>query len=161
MFGFFSSISLVDCVVGDEAEENKRPTNSVDIVFIVSETAAMAEDNNLLSSLKTIIKRIKNKLNAYNVTGVNYGITAYGGEDIHAKPHHHTLCGHLMDSNIDCAYSGVDSLVFQGPRPIDAMHAVQLAANYPFRKNAAKIVVLIADEDFTVCMKHSTVNLIR
>ena len=150
---FWLAFSLTaDCVVGDATEEVRRPTTSVDIVFVVSETAAMAEDNIIQSSLKTVMNRIQNKLNAYNVTAVKFGITAYGGEDVHAKPHHHTLCGHLMDSNIDCAYSGVDSLVFQGPRPIDAMHAVQLAANYPFRKNAAKIVVLITDEDVMVCI---------
>ena len=98
-------------------EEVRRPTTSVDIVFVVSETAAMAENNVIQSTLKTIINRINSKLNAYNVTGVKIGISAFGGEEIHAKPHHHTLCGHLMDSNVDCAYSGVDSLVFQGPRP--------------------------------------------
>ena len=141
----------MDCEVGVVTEEVRRPTTSVDIVFVVSETAAMAENNVIQSTLKTIINRINSKLNAYNVTGVKIGISAFGGEEIHAKPHHHTLCGHLMDSNVDCAYSGVDSLVFQGPRPIDAMHAVQLAASYPFRKDAAKIVILVTDEELMVC----------
>ena len=117
---------------------------------VVSETAAMAEDNVIKSSIKTSIRNMKNMLNTHEVQDVKYGIAAYGGSDIHGRPHVHTLCGHLMESSVDCASSGIDSLVFKGARPVDAMGAIQLAASYPFRKEAAKIIILIADEDLMV-----------
>lgn len=115
----------------------------------MSETAAMAEENVIKSSIMTIISRMNRKLN--DVNGVRYGITAYGGSDIHGRPHVHTLCGYLMESSLDCAASGIESLVFEGARPVDAMGAIQLAASYPFRTEAAKIIILIADEDLMVC----------
>ena len=146
----------MDCTVGEVSQENGRSTSSADIVFVVSETAAMAEDNVIKSSVKTIISRINSKLNAYDVNDVRFGIAAYSGSNIHDRPHSHTLCGHLMESSVDCAFRGIDSLVFEGEIQLDAMQAIQLAASYPFRKEAAKIIILIADEDLMVCSFHST-----
>ncbi|XP_030851546.1 apolipophorins-like [Strongylocentrotus purpuratus] len=142
-----------DCTVGEVNQENVRSTSSADIIFVVSETAAMAEDNVIKSSIKTSIRNMKSVLNTHEVQDVKYGIAAYGGSDILGRPHVHTLCGHLMESSVDCASSGIDSLVFKGARPVDAMGAIQLAASYPFRKEAAKIIILIADEDL---MEEST-----
>ncbi|XP_063962637.1 uncharacterized protein LOC129271361 [Lytechinus pictus] len=142
--------NCLDCTPGEISQENGRSTSTADIIFVVSETAAMEEGNVIKSSMKTIISRLSRKL---NVDDIKYGISAYGGADIHGRPHVHTLCGHLMDSSPDCASSGVDSLVFEGAMPGDAMGAIQLAASYPFRKEAAKIIILIADEDI---MEEST-----
>nr|XP_054764060.1 LOW QUALITY PROTEIN: uncharacterized protein LOC129270763 [Lytechinus pictus] len=143
--------NCLDCTPGEISQENGRSTSTADIIFVVSETVAMAEDNIIKSSMKNIINEMDRKLQ--NINDVRYGISAYGGADIHGRPHVHTLCGHLMDSSPDCASSGVDSLVFEGAMPGDAMGAIQLAASYPFRKEAAKIIILIADEDI---MEEST-----
>ncbi|XP_041474845.1 uncharacterized protein LOC121423559 [Lytechinus variegatus] len=143
--------NCLDCTPGEISQENRRSTSTADIIFVVSETVAMAEDNNIKSSMKHVINEMDRKLQ--NINDVRYGISAYGGADIHGRPHVHTLCGHLMDSSLDCASSGVESLVFEGAMPGDAMGAIQLAASYPFRKEAAKIIILIADEDI---MEEST-----
>ncbi|XP_063962648.1 uncharacterized protein LOC129270763 [Lytechinus pictus] len=143
--------NCLDCTPGEVSQENMRSTSTADIIFVVSETVAMAEDNIIKSSMKNIINEMDRKLQ--NINDVRYGISAYGGADIHGRPHVHTLCGHLMDSSLDCASRGVDSLVFAGAVPGDAMGAIQLAVSYPFRKEAAKIIILIADEDI---MEEST-----
>ncbi|XP_072173028.1 uncharacterized protein [Diadema setosum] len=137
----------LSCNIGDVTQENGRPVTSADIIFVISETFAMAEDNSIQSTLRTIVNRISSKLGAFNVTNVKFGVTAFGGADIHGKSHTHTACGHLMDSSVECLNSGIDSLVFQGAGPIDAMQAVEYAAHYPFRKDAAKILILITDEE--------------
>ncbi|XP_071476668.1 uncharacterized protein [Diadema antillarum] len=137
----------LSCNVGEITQENGRSVKSADIIFVVSETYAMAEDNSIQDNLKVLVNRIKGKLGAFNVSDVKYGITAFGGADIHGKPHTHTVCGHLQDNLVECLNSGIDSLVFQGARPIDAMQAVEYAAHYPFRKDAAKIIILITDEE--------------
>jgi len=80
------------------------------------------------------------------MTNNRYGLVAFGGLNIHAGAHPHTIYGRLINTAPYMPY-GLESLAIEGDYPTDAFDAIKLASEYTFRPGAAKMVVLIVESE--------------
>nr|AAT37632.1 von Willebrand factor [Branchiostoma belcheri tsingtauense] len=79
---------------------------------------------------------------------IRIAIVGFGGQDVHEPAHVHTINGELFaqmkPSELNKA---LKELVFEGKKTTNAMEAIRMAAQYPFRPEASKIFLLITEED--------------
>jgi len=129
---------------GSEWIENKV-VYGADVVFVVSENKRF-QGEETLTNLKSLVNNVESTLRGGQMTNNRYGLVAFGGLNIHAGAHPHTIYGRLINTAPYMPY-GLESLAIEGDYPTDAFDAIKLASEYTFRPGAAKMVVLIVESE--------------
>jgi len=146
-------IGLVDpCEkCGDRPRESMWMETKVvygaDVIFTISENRQF-EGKQMLRNLKTLAKKLENTLSQGKspMTDNRYGLAAFGGIDVHEGAHSHSIHGQLINTARHMP-EGLESLEFNGTYPTDAFDAIVLASEYKFRPGAAKIIILIVENE--------------
>jgi len=143
---------------------------SVDLVFIVSESAEMLEGTrpqDLKGNLSQVAENMDNRLSKCGYTDNRFAVVAYGGSDpLHCKPHLHTdgeemfasrSLQHVINSldfcnSDDCGCS---------PRKGDPMRAIEFATSLKFRDNAVKIFIAIDNTERETDAGYLDINYIQ
>ena len=136
---------------GDRAIEatwmERKVVYGADIIFTISENNQF-RGLDVLANLQTLVNKLDNTLRKAKqpMMDNNYGLAAFGGINIHAGAHSHTIHGQLMNE-ARWMPKGLASLEFNGSYPTDAFEAIRLASQYKFRPGAAKAIVLIVESE--------------
>ncbi|XP_066298737.1 uncharacterized protein [Branchiostoma lanceolatum] len=123
--------------------QKSKPT--ADIVLIVSENIQLTKKHNPEHQLKKLIQELNKKI---SYEDMRVAIVGFGGKDVHEPAHVHTANGELFSQLKPSEVSkALKELEFEGKKTTNAMEAIRLAAQYPFRPEASKIFLLVTEED--------------
>ncbi|XP_063962914.1 uncharacterized protein LOC129270861 [Lytechinus pictus] len=144
----------ITCEVGEQSFQADQPIRikgeevprKVDIVFVVEEKRCAREDALLLDDM---VARLASELENAGYEDTWFGLSGFGGIEIHDEPHEHTINHKLFNNRTRDFLLGLDSLVFEDGDNNDTFAAVKYAANYPFRAGAAKHIILLSCSEFT------------
>jgi hypothetical protein len=108
-----------------EMEKITTPVEGVDTVVVVEEN--MCNKN----KRKDLLGLISSVQKAYKAAGLKdnlFGLAAFGGEGVHARPHFHTIEGELMNTDRKFV-RGIRSLEFTDETPLNFVEgAIEFAA---------------------------------
>jgi len=119
---------------------------TADIVFVVSESKKMDGRGNPADQLDALVDNMEKTLKAEGINNNRYMIIGFGGDDIHAPAHQHTVDGRIFNT-AERFSKGAKALSFQGKYATDAFEALKMAAEAKYRPQATRIVMLITEDE--------------
>jgi len=121
------------------------PVQGTDTVVLFEENPC---NKNKRKDLLGVISNIEKALRDKGMKENRYGLAAFGGHGVHAKPHFHTIEGQLMNTDRKFV-RGVRSLEFGDKNHVaDVEEALEfVTANYPWRTGATRNVILVQCSD--------------
>ncbi|KAI8509686.1 hypothetical protein Bbelb_121140 [Branchiostoma belcheri] len=123
----------------------QKSRRTADIVLIVSENIQLTKKSNPEHQLKKLIQKLSEK-KSYD--DIRVALVGFGGKDVHEPAHVHTINGELFaQMKPNEVNKALKELAFEGKKTTNAMEAIRLAAQYPFRPEASKVFLLITEED--------------
>jgi len=114
-------------------EDNKL---TADIILVVSESEKMTVEGRPEEQLKNFVSSLEKKMQENGIADNRYMLIGYGGSDVHAPAHQHTIRGNLYGDENNF-YKGAKALKFQGKYATDAFEALKLATEAKFRPQAS------------------------
>uniref|UniRef100_T1KSY0 Vitellogenin domain-containing protein n=1 Tax=Tetranychus urticae TaxID=32264 RepID=T1KSY0_TETUR len=151
--GFELSMPLacLTCEAGQEfgsryVASPTRSSSRADVVFIIEERPCNAK---LINDLPNLARNMHKELEQSGLKDPRFGVVAFGGPAVNTREAHgHTARGELLFPYQDIAMSTkrmelapIDSY---DANYTDALSAIVLASQYPFRKAASKNLVLLS-----------------
>lgn len=124
---------------------------AADVVLMVEEKECNRERVRYLGKLA---QSIEDNYKQKGIRDVRFSVVAFGGNDIHAAPHVHTLDGQISGPQRSLE-SAIESLQF-GDGPVNILEALRYAASLNFRPGTTKSFVLLKcstckSEEVKVC----------
>jgi len=101
---------------------------------------------NPADQLDALVDNMEKTLKAEGINNNRYMIIGYGGDDIHAPAHQHTINGRIFNTAQRFA-KGAKALSFQGKYATDAFEALKMASEAKYRPQASRIVMLITEDE--------------
>ncbi|XP_077982064.1 uncharacterized protein LOC144437068 [Glandiceps talaboti] len=124
-------------------EDNKL---TADIILVVSESEKMTVEGRPEEQLKNFVSSLEKKMQENGIADNRYMLIGYGGSDVHAPAHQHTIRGNLYGDENNF-YKGAKALKFQGKYATDAFEALKLATEAKFRPQASRLVILVTEDE--------------
>lgn len=122
-----------------------------DVIVVVDESASMEDEHAFLADfipdLESALRGVGIGI-AEGFGGNQYGLVGFGGDDdpIHLRGHSHLVGGSLFGTASEFV-TAAGTLQIVGSQE-DGYDGIQFALdNYPFRSDAARLMVLVTDED--------------
>jgi len=108
----------------------------VDVILVVPETEGMKA---YARKIPTYVRQIAGDLEKFSF---RFGLVSFGGEGIHKHPHQVTLNGQFLGTAEEVQYA-IEHLKFSSTKDneTDGFEGIDMAASYPFRAGATKIVI--------------------
>lgn len=133
--------------------EMTAPAGYADIVFLVDESGSMDTEHTWLTTLPSLLEAALNSVNIGTDVPNRYALVGFGSTEAgHGTPanvaHKHVVGGDDWGTAADLQTAAAGLVIVGGDE--DGYEACDFAlSNYVFRTDAAKLFVLITDEDRT------------
>ncbi|GBN12728.1 Apolipophorin [Araneus ventricosus] len=113
-------------------------STAADIVFLVEEKQCNKDRIRYLSKLADVIENV---FRQKGYRDVRYKVVGFGGDEIHAAPHVHTMDGR-ESGPVRSLESAFQSLEF-GDGPVNVLEAIRFAAGLTYRTGSDKRFILV------------------